>query len=68
MQAVKLTRKFIYGKKTFPDIDGFSPEEVKDTYANTNPELLNSSIINKGFSEKENAIVFEFKASAGTKG
>lgn len=43
-----------------------SANEVRDMYTASYPELLNSSIVNKGI--ENDKLVYEFKVVAGTKG
>lgn len=45
----------------------FSIEEVKRTYINAYPQLLNSKMDYKGFQPDVNATVYEFSTVAGTK-
>ncbi|WP_064967843.1 PRTRC system protein C [Tenacibaculum ovolyticum] len=45
----------------------YSVDEVKETYLNIYPQLLNSKMEYKGYQEDYKAIVFEFNSIAGTK-
>lgn len=44
----------------------FSANDIRDMYTATYPELLNSTIVNKGV--ENDKLVYEFKVVAGTKG
>lgn len=67
----QLERKFVLvkgdSKIDLQDINRtMSPDQIKDVYTNTYPELINSKIENKGIeNDKE---VYHFTTIAGTKG
>ncbi len=71
LQKIELKRKFVLIKDNkqieLEDINpNLSPEEVCEIYSGTYPELVNSSITNKGI--KNDCQVFHFSTIAGTKG
>lgn len=62
-----LTRTFSYSGMTLPDPGkGLSPEEVRDVYAATYPELISAAI--EGPDKKGDNLVYTFKKGVGTKG
>uniref|UniRef100_E6QW87 PRTRC system protein C n=1 Tax=mine drainage metagenome TaxID=410659 RepID=E6QW87_9ZZZZ len=62
-----LTRTFSYSGLTLPDPGkGLSPEEVRDVYAATYPELISAAI--EGPEKKGNNLVYTFRKGVGTKG
>ena len=67
IQTTILTRTFSYGGLTLPDPGkGLSPEEVRDVYAATYPELISAAI--EGPEKKGNNLVYTFRKGVGTKG
>jgi len=67
IQTTVLTRTFSYSGLTLPDPGkSLSPEEVRDIYAATYPELISASI--EGPEKKGNNLVYTFKKGLGTKG
>ncbi len=67
IQTTVLTRTFSYSGLTLPDPGkSLSPEEVRDIYAATYPELISASI--EGPEKKGNNLVYTFKKGVGTKG
>lgn len=62
-----LTRTFSYSGMTLPDPGkGLSPEEVRDVYAATYPELISAAI--EGPEKRGENLVYTFKKGVGTKG
>lgn len=67
IQTTVLTRTFSYSGLTLPDPGkSLSPEDVRDIYAATYPELISASI--EGPEKKGNNLVYTFKKGVGTKG
>lgn len=67
IQTTVLTRTFSYSGLTLPDPGkSLSPEEVRDIYSATYPELISASI--EGPEKKGNNLVYTFKKGVGTKG
>ena len=46
-----------------PDL---SVDDIKDLYCNSYPELINATILNKGY--QNDVLTYEFQTIAGTKG
>lgn len=68
VEKIKLKRKFKYNGVELPDPGGsLRPEEVKDLYAKTGYGGLLNAIV-KGPTQEGEDLVYEFKASVGTKG
>ena len=67
MEVLDLTRKFQYNSIKLADPNpGMTPEQVKDLYAATYPELTNSVV--EGPITKGGEAVYEFKRAVGSKG
>lgn len=71
MSTQLLKRQFIFKKNdstiTLDDINSDLPcETIKEIYSAQFPELLNASIVDKGF--ENGHLVYEFETIAGTKG
>lgn len=70
MEIIVLPRKykFVNNDTTIElqDIQGLEPEQVKNIYAGTYPELTNGKIEYKGIIDDEE--VYEFRTIIGTKG
>jgi PRTRC genetic system protein C len=63
----KLERVFEFNGTSLPDPgEALTVDEVKAHYANTYPELLNSTI--KGPTEEDGKKIYEFNIATGTKG
>ena len=68
-QELKRVFQFEINKETITLEDpnsSFSANDVREMYTAAYPELLNSSIVNKGV--ENDKLVYEFKVVAGTKG
>lgn len=67
IKTTVLTRTFSYSGMTLPDPGkGLSPEEVRDVYAATYPELISAAI--EGPEQKGGNLVYTFRKGVGTKG
>lgn len=67
MEITKLTRVFAYNGMELADPgESFSPEDVKQIYAATFPEITAAGI--EGPVTKENKLVYTFHRAIGTKG
>lgn len=70
MEITVISRKFKFISKDaeieLNDIQGLQPEEIKNVYAGTYPELTNGKIEYKGIINNEE--VYEFRTIIGTKG
>lgn len=62
-----ITRKFIFNGNDLNDIQGFSPEQIKDHYSAFYPEIVNAQISNKGINEN-GELIYEFNLKVGTNG
>ena len=62
----KINRVFEYNNLKLDDIDGMSPEEVKDFYSNIYPQLTQAEI--DGPELKNDTEVYVFRKAVGTKG
>lgn len=67
MEVTKLTRVFSYNGVTLPDpASHMTPDQVKDLYAATYPDLTSAQI--EGPTTKGNKLVYAFHRAVGTKG
>ena len=67
VQAQKITRSFSYASVTLPDPgEHMTPEEVRDLYSATYPELATASV--EGPETKGDQLVYSFRKAVGTKG
>ena len=62
----KIKRVFEYNNLKLDDIDGMTPEEVKDFYSNIYPQLTQAEI--DGPELKNDSEVYVFRKAVGTKG
>lgn len=62
----KLQRVFKYGAIVLSDIPGLKPEQVRDAYAATYPELATATI--KGPDHADGKQTYTFDRSLGAKG
>ena len=71
MEALELSRKFIYKNKAeeieLDDIPGLTPDEIMKIYAGIYPELTNGSWNYKGI-ENDKYEVYELQPIIGVKG
>lgn len=67
IQVTQLPRAFSYNGVELPDIGGdLTPEQVKDVYAATYPEITSAAI--EGPEHKGGKLVYTFRRAVGTKG
>ena len=67
IQTSSLNRTFAYSGMTLPDPGkGLSPEQVRDVYSATYPELISAAI--EGPEKKGDNLVYTFRKGVGTKG
>lgn len=67
IQTQQLERAFRYNSVDLPDPGPqFNPEQVRDFFAPTYPEILNAAI--EGPDEKDGKLVYTFRRAVGTKG
>lgn len=67
METVRLARVFDFQGRRYPDPNPrFSPEEVKDVYANEDPAIGNATIV--GPETEGNTLVYPFAKGIGIKG
>ena len=67
IQTTQLTRVFSYNGLELPDIGGgMTPNEVRDLYSATYPELATASV--EGPEIRGDRMVYTFKRAVGTKG
>jgi PRTRC genetic system protein C len=67
MEVMNLTRKFQYNSIKLADPNpALTPDQVKEMYAATYPELNNSTV--EGPTTKGGEAVYEFKRAVGSKG
>lgn len=65
MKVTQLERAFEYNGIRFPDIPGYTIEQIKNVYAVRHAQLLNADV--KGPEERGGKLIYTFVASAGTK-
>lgn len=67
MKVVTLTRVFEYNGVKLPDVGAhLTPEQVKDVYAATYPDITSAQI--EGPESKGGKLVYVFRRAVGTKG
>lgn len=67
IKVTQLPRAFSYNGVELPDIGGdMTPEQVKDVYSATYPEITSASI--EGPEHKGGKLVYTFRRAVGTKG
>lgn len=67
IQTQQLERAFRYNSVDLPDPGPqYTPEQVRDFFAPTYPEILNAAI--EGPEEKDGKLVYTFRRAVGTKG
>ncbi len=67
LQVSELVREFTFNGVKLADLGpAFTPEQIKDFYANVHPDLLNAQI--EGPTTKGEKQVYEFRRAVGTKG
>lgn len=67
LETQQLSRAFRYNSVDLIDPGAqYTPEQVRDFYAPTYPEILNAAI--EGPEEKDGKLVYTFRRAVGTKG
>lgn len=67
MKVANLTRVFEYNGVKLPDVGAhLTPEQVKDVYAATYPDITSAQI--EGPESKAGKLVYSFRRAVGTKG
>lgn len=67
IQVTQAKRVFIYGSAHLPDPgEGLSPEEVRDVYSASFPEIVSAAI--EGPVAKNGTLEFTFRKAVGSKG
>jgi PRTRC genetic system protein C len=67
LTATQLKRAFRYNSVSLPDPGAqFSPEQVRDLYAATYPEITTAAI--EGPEEQDDTLTYTFRRAVGTKG